>query len=328
MTESDGLGQLAVVGDRLKQAMQLAVWAEGTAGSAGAGASGGAGKSGTALAGSNAGGAPIGGGGSGVAGTGSAMPCSGTALAIRNVKVLDESGDGRFSPDERIQLFAELVSLGEPTTARLSVVVDDPALQLVDGVAGELFDLVPGSPVPVTVSFFIPETVAAGSEYAFQLTLTSTERSDCFAPVMHEQPMTVLVYGDEAERCDAVRQLELSNPHVVEGDGDGRVQPGEDFELRVTLTNPGPLGANWYPGISVLSSDPGVVVTSEGWLFAIGIQSVDLFWGMRAREVVASRTLVRLTLSPAAIGVRCRKVEPSELFVPIESRGVCVGARD
>jgi hypothetical protein len=312
-----GVAVLSFLGCGGRTTLTDGLVADGTAGSVGAGPAGGAGKGGMALAGSNAGGSGVAGTGS-VAGASSAMPCSGTALEIRNVKVVDGNGDGRSSPDERIQLLAELVSRGEPTTARLSVVVDDPALELVDGVTNEVFDLVPGSPVPVAIDFFIPETVGAGSEYAFQLTMSSTDRPDCFAPVMLEHLITVVYYGDDGQRCSAVRQLQLSNPRVVDGDGDGRIEPGEDFELKVTMTNPGPLEANWYPGIKVLSSDPRVVVTSEGWLFAIGIQSVELSWGMRAQAGVASGTPARLTMWPVALGVRCRNVLPLEYVVPIQ----------
>ncbi len=302
----------------------------GNAGMSAAVATGGAGQGGmlldgggggdAALAGTSTAGAPVG-------GSPDDGPCSGTALEIRNLKLSDTDGDGLYERDEHIHLIAELASTGAPTTAKVSVVADDPALELVGGLASDVFDLVPGKPAPLSVDFFIPPQVERGSEYAFQVTLTSTstststEQPECFAPVTRELLLTVMDNSDDVRRCEMVRQLELSNPHVVDSSGDGQVQPGEDFELKVTLTNPGPLDEVGYPGMTVVSSDPGVGVRDglAGWYFAIGVGSINLSWGMRAQASVTSGTLTRLTLTPAIHGLRCRNVKKTlEYSLPIK----------
>ena len=275
---------------------------------------GGSGGDGTVLGGANAAGAPVG-------GSPDDGPCSGTALEIRNLKVLDTDGDDLYERDEHIQLVAELTSVGEPTTAQVSVVADDPTMDLRGGLASDVFNLVPGKPSPLAVDFFIPLQVERGSEYTLRVTLTSAQQPDCFAPVTREYPITVMDNPNDVRRCEMVRQLELSNPHVVDTTGDGQVQPGEDFLLKVTLTNPGPLDEFGYPGMTVASTDPGVGVLDElaGWYFAIGIGSINQSWGMRAQPSVTSGTLTRLTLTPALLGVRCRNVKKTlEYSLPIQ----------
>jgi hypothetical protein len=210
------------------------------------------------------------------------------------------------------------VSRGERTAARLGVVADDPALELVEGSASNDLDLVPGTPLFVAVTFLVPPGYA-GSEYVFQLRLTSTDRPDCFFPVTRQLPITVTNDDRDLLTCQLARQLALSNPRVAPGNGDGRVRPGADFDLLVTLTNPGPVdNANGYPGMTVASSDPGIETLNEGFYFAIGIQSITLVWQMRAQTSVMSGANVRLTLTPALSGVRCLDLKPIEYLLPID----------
>jgi hypothetical protein len=236
--------------------------------------------------------------------------------------VLDADGDGHYAPGEQIRLSAQIWAMGAPFTARLQVETDHPALALLSDVSREELELMPGAFRTVTPSFAISKQQFPGSEYQIRLTVTGVEPSVCFATATHEEIITVSTTDADFEKCEIVRQLRLSNAHTVTASPDNRIHPGQDFELRVALTNPGPRDANDYPGMIVESSHPGVGLKDDlsgGWLFALATgDSTELSWGMRVDPSVRAGTLARLSLYPAMVQQRCLNVAPLEYELRVE----------
>lgn len=124
---------------------------------------------------------------------------------------------------------------------------------------------------------------------------------------------------DDVEACVMTRQLQLSAPLVTDADGDGRVEPGEDLTLTVTLNNPGPLDHNWYPGVAMVSNDPGITVLGFGdWLYALlAHTSASLSTRFHVDSSLPPGTVARFVLSAAALNVHCRGVATLEYSIPI-----------
>lgn len=272
-------------------------------------------------AGSGAGGLTNSAGGPADGGSGGAPPCEASALQITGGQVLDDDGDGLFESLEQVHVSADLVSPLSAATVKLSVASDDPEVQLVeggmDGVRLErTLQLEAGVPLHIKASYVITERVSAGSEIGFKLTLAGLVDGACVLPAAEERVITVKNYVWQDDTCDMTRQIEISNPHVVDSQGTSSIQPGEDFELRVTLS-PGPLGHNNYPGIVVSSDDPGVSELDGGWLFAL-VGPTEVVWNMHAAPELEAGTVVNLSLVAAAMHVRCRDVKPFVFSLPIE----------
>lgn len=276
------------------------------------------------VGGSSAGGNPLNGAGEASAGgSGGAPACEASALQITGTEAIDEDGDGLFESLEQVHVSADLLSPLKSATVKLSVVSDDPDVQLVEGgINGVRLErtlhLEAGVPLHVTVSYVITERASTESEVGFKLTLEGPGDEPCVTAAAEEQVITVRNYVWQGQTCDMTRQVELSNPYVVNGNGGSTIRPGEDFELRVTL-NPGPLGHDSYPGIVATSSDPGVSERdgAGGWLFAL-VAPVEVTWGMHATAAVAPGSMVELSLTPAALHVRCRDVSALTFLVPVE----------
>ena len=110
------------------------------------------------------------------------------------------------------------------------------------------------------------------------------------------------------------RQLVLSAPYVV-----GRVEPGGEFDLRVTVTNPGPLDHYWYPGIQVSSDHPDVTSSVVDWRYGLFAGTSEVIGAhFRVGTNVASGTLLRFTLSAAALHVRCRNLVTLDYSVLVQ----------
>ena len=276
-----------------------------------------AGCSGTAELGDRTETATPAGTGGGSAGTGSGAPCSSGALALEPLQAVDADHDGLFEPGERIEVGGYLEGSG--TGLVLRVTSDNPRVEPQLSPELSIGSLEPGVPTPVHVPFVVPYEVWGGSEVGFTLQAFSPAEPACTTSP-GEHVVTVSTYGDDLDVCPVTRQLELSEPAVVDGDGDGLVEPGEDVMLDVTLANPGPSSQDWYPGVVITSDHAGITASGPTpWLYAIFPETAErLSAGFHVDAGVAAGTRVRFTLAAAALHVRCRNVPTLEYSIIVQ----------
>src|SRR5262249_49558730 len=119
------------------------------------------------------------------------------------------------------------------------------------------------------VIFSMPVQVWFGSEIGFTATASVAADPACAAPAVEPYVVTT---GKTYQQniCTALRQIQLSDLHVRGPGPAGEIAPGGDLEIDVVMTNPGPLGASWYPFVRATTDNPGVAQTVSGGLYALG----------------------------------------------------------
>jgi len=127
---------------------------------------------------------------------------------------------------------------------------------------------------------------------------------------------------EDPETCAMTRQLQLTQPQVTDTHGNGRIEPGDDITLTVILSNPGPLDHNWYPGVRMVSNDPGITGLGglDGdWLYALQAHtSASLSAGFHVDGQMLPGTVVRFELSAEAINVHCEGAATLEYSILIQ----------
>ena len=69
--------------------------------------------------------------------------------------------------------------------------------------------------------------------------------------------------------CADLEVLTVSDPVILDKSGGGKLSPGEDASLRVSLNEVAGRGFSWYPGVSFVSDDASVSIKSSDWYYAI-----------------------------------------------------------
>jgi hypothetical protein len=259
-------------------------------------------------------------GGEAAAGGGSCAPGASHGLGISAARVVDADGDGLFEPGERVTVNGYVQTSGSAVYGvTVRVTADDARVQPDGNSEVTFYALPPGTATAVSMAFVVPEEIAGGSEVGFTLAVIDPDDPACVA-ASTEVVIVVSSSAWELDTCAMTRQLQLSEPRVTEADGDGRVEPGDDITLTVTLDNPGPLDHNWYPGVQVVSNDAGVTPLGYGdWLYALAAHhSASLSSGFHVDGSMVPGTVVRFVLSAAALNVRCHGVETLEYSILIQ----------
>ena len=90
--------------------------------------------------------------------------------------------------------------------------------------------------------------------------------------------------------------------------------------MGVTLTNPGPLPHQWYPGIRVTPDNARVVPLRDGeWIYALPVgDSAIMSAPFRIGQDVPRGTLVTFTVSAEAVNVHCSSKPSLEIPVLVQ----------
>jgi hypothetical protein len=76
--------------------------------------------------------------------------------------------------------------------------------------------------------------------------------------------------GDFMEpSCEDLAVLTVSEPVVIDEDGDNLVEAGESATLKLNLNEVAGVGFSYYPGVIFQTAAPGLTVSSEDWYYAI-----------------------------------------------------------
>ncbi len=111
--------------------------------------------------------------------------------------------------------------------------------------------------------------------------------------------------------------LSLSNPQIIESDGDGVVSPGETVAVQVSLDEVAGTGMSYYPGVVFTSDDPGVTFDNNGWLYAIlPCTSMQVSSGATIAENVKSGAVIQVTAHVAMLNQECN--DTYSITFPIE----------
>jgi hypothetical protein len=106
--------------------------------------------------------------------------------------------------------------------------------------------------------------------------------------------------------CEHLWVLDVSNPIVIDQNGDGVVSPGETAEIRVELSEVAGYGWNMYPGVDFTSDHPGVSVKWYDWYYAIfACQTHPAGANVVVAKDVAPGTQVTITARVAMLGAEC-----------------------
>ncbi len=119
--------------------------------------------------------------------------------------------------------------------------------------------------------------------------------------------------GFQEPTCADLSVLAVSNPTITDdpaegaiGNANGQVEPGETATLRVDLSEIAGVGFNMYPGVTFTTSDVGVTVTANDWLYAIFACQVQSLAGSVAIAAdVPPGTVVTIHAAVAMINSDC-----------------------
>jgi hypothetical protein len=278
--------------------------------SAGGGTSGGAG---TVDAGSNLADTGV---SDGAAGGGGRAPC---ALRIVETLANDRDGDGFFVAPASADVGAIVEYTGDRTAQIIvSVTSDDPRVVPESSTTSEPENLLPNSWRVIGVGFAIPGQVWPGSEVGFTVRASVADDPTCTVTAPEPYVLTTGKSASELEVCDDTRQLKVTFGRIVGTGPQGQVQPGTTFQIETVLENTGPRAHSWYPYVSITPDKPGVNVepnsifalsAGESWSATmVGHVSADILPG----------TVVDLSISAAALQVRCCNVRTQHVPLPIQ----------
>jgi hypothetical protein len=168
-------------------------------------------------------------------------------------------------------------------------------------------------------AFVPPMSFSSGSEIGFRIEPIGLAGASCVAPSSTNLTVTLENFAGELPICPTIRQFSVSEPRLFDASGDGRIEPGEDFTLSVTLTNPGPLDFNWYPGVMLSTDNPSVSGQYDDWRFAIAAGSSETHLArLHADASLPRGTTVMLTLHAAALNVACQNQPTLEYTILVE----------
>lgn len=106
--------------------------------------------------------------------------------------------------------------------------------------------------------------------------------------------------------CEDLGHLTVSDPYVVESDGDGIVSPGETVTLKINLVETEGDEMMWYPGVEFTTDSPFAKASNDGWLYGIfACQTQEISSGLTIDPAMPSGTIVNVTAHVAMLNTEC-----------------------
>lgn len=119
--------------------------------------------------------------------------------------------------------------------------------------------------------------------------------------------------------CEALDGLTVSDPTIVETDGDGVVSPGETVEIEVLLNETSGNDMMYYPGIEFFTDNPLAKVSANNWLYGIfACDSSELGATLTLDPSIPPGTVVNVTAYVAMLNQGCESPSSIQFAVQVE----------
>lgn len=106
--------------------------------------------------------------------------------------------------------------------------------------------------------------------------------------------------------CVDLDGLTVSDPYVVENDGDGVISPGESLVIKIALNETSGDDMMYYPGVVFTTDNPLAKASNEGWLYGIfACTSYEVSSGFTIDPAMPSGTVINVTAHVAMLNSEC-----------------------
>jgi hypothetical protein len=119
--------------------------------------------------------------------------------------------------------------------------------------------------------------------------------------------------------CEDLGGLTVSDPEIIESDGDGVVSPGETLLLRVSLNEVAGVEMMYYPGVIFTTDNPLAKAGNEGWLYGIfACTSMQIDSSFVLDPSIPSGTVVNVTAHVAMLHEDCTDTDAITFQVEVK----------
>lgn len=116
--------------------------------------------------------------------------------------------------------------------------------------------------------------------------------------------------------CSDISGLSVSDPTLVDENGNGLFEAGETATLSIKLNETTGTSFMWYPGVLFESDHPGATVPAEYWFYGIfGCQSHDISVPVSLAASLSKNTNIHITARVGMLNQQCPNT--SSLAIPI-----------
>jgi hypothetical protein len=110
--------------------------------------------------------------------------------------------------------------------------------------------------------------------------------------------------------CEALGGLTVSDPYIVESDGDNVISPGESLVIKTTLNETSGDEMMYYPGVIYTTDNPLAQPSNNGWLYGIfACTTQQISTGLYIDPAMPSGTVVTLTAHVAMLSSECKDTD-------------------
>jgi hypothetical protein len=106
--------------------------------------------------------------------------------------------------------------------------------------------------------------------------------------------------------CVDLGALTVSDPYIVENDGDGVISPGESVVIKVTLHENSGDDMMYYPGVEFTTDNPLATASNNGWLYGIfACSTSEVSSGLLIDPAMPPGTVINVTAHVAMLSSEC-----------------------
>lgn len=119
--------------------------------------------------------------------------------------------------------------------------------------------------------------------------------------------------------CEDLGGLTVSDPYIVETDGDGVVSPGESVTIKISLNETSGDEMMYYPGVVFTSDNPLAKPSNDGWLYGIfACTTMEITTGLIIDPAMPAGTVVNLTAHVAMLNSECENTNALTFQVQVD----------
>lgn len=125
--------------------------------------------------------------------------------------------------------------------------------------------------------------------------------------------------GDWEPSCANLAPLLVTDPVLVDANGDGKVSPGETATLTVQLRETSGIGMYYYPLVNFTTDAAGVTVTNDAVLYGIApCNSVPMTTQITVAPDAPTGEIVTVHAQVGALNMDCPSASAASVTFPIQ----------